>query len=416
MTTDPLEQFSEALADRLAAASRFVVSIRTGRRDCSGILWRDDVVVTSEQLMPEGPNFTAVHNGAEIQANLAGCDAGHQRRRAAPGARSWTRALPATAASPRPGSLALVVGADARGAPTGRLGMVHATGPEWHSQSGGRIEALLRLDARLGADEGGPVLTLGGRLIGMSTSGPRRRALVIPAATIERVLDPLLTDGRIARGWLGVGLQQVLVPERLREAAGRDAGMMVVGLAPGAPAEQAGVLPGDIILEVDGRRTGRSARPGDGAGGGTHRPARHAEAAARRRGASGDRDDRRPPHQDMSDGLRVLLRAGDPVRRQGLAAMLEAAGHTPVSETPDVVLCDLARDAVPPGEAEAPVRRADRPVAARRAARRRAAAHGHRRAARSRRCGRSRPGCWCGRRAAFQPTGSTPPARTRRRC
>ncbi len=57
----------------------------------------------------------------------------------------------------------------------------------------------------------------------------------------------------------------------------------------------------------------------------------------------------------MSHGLRVLLRAGDPVRRQGLAAMLEAAGHTPVSETPDVVVCDLARDIVPPGEAEAPV-------------------------------------------------------------
>ncbi len=136
--------------------------------------------------------------------------------------------------------------------------MVHATGPEWHSQSGGRIEALLRLDARLGADEGGPVLTLGGGLLGMSTSGPRRRALVIPAATIERVLDPLLADGRIARGWLGVGLQRVLVPERLRDAAGRDSGLMVVGLAPGAPAEQGGVLPGDIILEIDGHRTGRS--------------------------------------------------------------------------------------------------------------------------------------------------------------
>ena len=257
MTTDPLEQFSEALADRLAAASRFVVTIRTGRRDCSGILWRDDVVVTSEQLMPEGPNFTAVHNGAEIEANLAGCDAGTNVA-VLRLATKLDAALPATARSPRPGSLALVVGADARGAPTGRLGMVHATGPEWHSQSGGRIEALLRLDARLGADEGGPVLTLGGRLLGMSTSGPRRRALVIPAATIERVLDPLLTEGRIARGWLGVGLQRVLVPERLRDAAGRDSGLMVVGLAPGAPAEQGGVLPGDIILEIAGHRTGRS--------------------------------------------------------------------------------------------------------------------------------------------------------------
>ncbi len=101
------------------------------------------------------------------------------------------------------------------------------------------------------------VLTLGGKLIGMSTAGPRRRALVIPAATVERVLEPLLTNGRIGRGWFGVGLQHVLVPQSLREAAGRDSGMMVVALVPGAPAERAGVLPGDIILEVDGRRTGR---------------------------------------------------------------------------------------------------------------------------------------------------------------
>jgi S1-C subfamily serine protease len=173
-------------------------------------------------------------------------------------ARKLDTALPTAAAIPRPGSLALVVGADARGAPTGRMAMVHATGPEWHSQAGGRIEALVRLDSRLGADEGGPVLTLGGKLIGMSTSGPRRRALVIPAATILRVLDPLLAEGRIARGWLGVGLQHVLVPERLHDLAGREAGMMVVGLAAGSPAEQAGVLPGDIILELDGRHTGRA--------------------------------------------------------------------------------------------------------------------------------------------------------------
>ena len=53
--------------------------------------------------------------------------------------------------------------------------------------------------------------------------------------------------------------------------------------------------------------------------------------------------------------LRVLLRAGDPVRRQGLAAMVEGAGHLVVTETPDVVLCDLAGDAAPPAEAEAPV-------------------------------------------------------------
>jgi two-component system nitrate/nitrite response regulator NarL len=57
----------------------------------------------------------------------------------------------------------------------------------------------------------------------------------------------------------------------------------------------------------------------------------------------------------MNEGLRILLRADDPVRRQGLAAMLEAAGHSLVTDTPDVILCDLARDVEPTAEAEAPV-------------------------------------------------------------
>ncbi len=107
----------------------------------------------------------------------------------------------------------------------------------------------------------------------------------------------------------------------------------------------------------------------------------------------------------MSHGLRVLLRAGDPVRRQGLAAMLEAAGHSLVSETPDVVLCDLARDAEPPGEAEAPVHRADRPAAC--PASSRPACCRVRSPPRSstRRCGRWRPDCWCARRAALPPDG-----------
>jgi S1-C subfamily serine protease len=253
---DHLEQFSEALADRLAAAT-FVVAIANGRRGCSGVLWRDDAVVTSEQTLPDVTDFTVIRAGTAVSARLAGRDPGTNVA-VLRLSQKLAATLPAAVAAPRPGSLALIVGADSTGAPTGRLGMVHAVGPEWHSQAGGRIETLLRLDARLGADEGGPVLSLDGRLIGMSTAGPRRRALAIPAATVERVLDPLLTDGRIARGWLGVGLQGVQVPERFREVAGRDSGMMVVALVSSAPAEQAGILPGDIILEVDGRRTGRA--------------------------------------------------------------------------------------------------------------------------------------------------------------
>ena len=209
-------------------------------------------------MLPEGTDFTVVRGGTEFRAQLAGRDPGTNVAVLRLSQKLGT-ALPAAAPSPRPGSLAL----DRRRGPQRRA---RRDASAWCTPPGRNGTArpaaastrLLRLDARLGADEGGAVLTLGGRLIGMSTAGPRRRALAIPAATIERVIDPLLTEGRIARGWLGVGLQHVLVPDRFREAAGRDAGMMVVGLAAGAPAETAGVLPGDIILEVDGRRTGRA--------------------------------------------------------------------------------------------------------------------------------------------------------------
>ncbi len=249
--TDLLEQISTALADRVAAAAPCVVAIGTGRRHVSGILWRPDVVVTSAQELPDRGEFTLRRAGGEMTAQLAGRDSGTNvavLRLAAPN----DAALPPAAPAPRVGTLALLVGADDAGAATGRLGMVHATGPEWHSQAGGRIDALLRMDVRLGTDEGGPVLDAAGRLLGMSTAGPRRRALVIPAATVERVLDPLLAEGRVARGWLGVGLQPVMVPDSLRAAAGRDSGMMVVSLAAGGPAAAAGVLPGDIMLDLDG--------------------------------------------------------------------------------------------------------------------------------------------------------------------
>jgi S1-C subfamily serine protease len=254
---DMIEQFSQDLADRIAAAAPVVVSVHTGKRPTSGILWRPDVVVASEQMLPEdAASLRIVRGGQTVGAKLAGRDPGTniavlKLETALDGT------LPAAANPVRVGNLALLVGADDTGGATGRLAMVHALGDAWHSMAGGRIDTLMRLDARLGADEGGPVLSLAGGLIGMSTSGPRRRTIVIPTATLSRVIDPLLTEGRIARAWLGVGLQPVLIPDSFRQSTGRESGLMVVSLASGGPAETAGILPGDIVLDIDGTAVNR---------------------------------------------------------------------------------------------------------------------------------------------------------------
>ena len=254
---DSIEQFSSGLADRIAAAAPVIVSVHTGRRAASGILWRPDVVAMSEQLLPRGATALQVMRGGQtVAATLAGRDPGTNvavlKLEAA-----LDGTLPPPAAPPRVGNLFLLAGADIAGAPTARLAMVHALGEAWNSMAGGRIDALIRLDTRLGADEGGPVLSLAGNLLGMSTSGPRRRTIVIPTATLARVIDPLLAEGRIGRAWLGVGLQPVLIPETIRPAAERDSGLMVIGLASGGPAETAGILPGDIVLDIDGTAVGR---------------------------------------------------------------------------------------------------------------------------------------------------------------
>lgn len=254
---DTIEQFSSGLADRIAAVAPVVVGIHTGRQPRSGILWRPDVVVASEQTLPQDVSaLRVVRGGRTVEATLAGRDPGTNvavlKLEAA-----LDGALPAPTVAVRVGSLALVVGADAAGGATGRLAMVHALGEAWHSMAGGRIDALIRLDTRLGMDEGGPVLSATGGLLGMSTSGPRRRTIVIPTATLARIIDPLLSEGRIARAWLGIGLQPVSLPDGLRQSAGRDSGLMVVSLAGGGPAETAGILPGDIVLDIDGGAVNR---------------------------------------------------------------------------------------------------------------------------------------------------------------
>jgi S1-C subfamily serine protease len=260
-TQDILNQFSVALAERVAAARPLVVGIRVrGHWPRSGTLWRKDAVVASEQALPRAEAAEIVlADGTTFTARLAGRDPGTNvavlRLDGGPQP-AWSQA-----AEPRPGALVLALAADGAGGAAVRIGAVHSVGPAWHSRAGGRIDRRIGLDLRLDrGEEGGPVIDAAGGLLGISTLGPRQRVLVIPAATVERVLDPLLTKGRIARGWLGAAVQPVLVPEPLRGEAGQEHGLMVLGLTHDGPAAQAGVLMGDILVALDAAPIGGMSR------------------------------------------------------------------------------------------------------------------------------------------------------------
>jgi len=248
-----LGALSDLLVARFTAVRDSAAAVRLSERSHLGaILWRPDVLVTSEQSLPEREALDAVlPDGALIPGKLAGRDPSTNIAVI----RLDKAAHPATlsASLPEVGTLVLAAGADGGGRPSARLGIVNAVGPEWHSMRGGRIEARIQLDIRLAAsEEGGPAFDVAGGWLGMTTFGPRGQILVIPAATVERVAPALLASGRVPRGWLGVALRPVAVPDELREAAGEATGLMVMSLSPEGPAAKAGVVAGDIILSVDG--------------------------------------------------------------------------------------------------------------------------------------------------------------------
>src|SRR5690242_8798149 len=196
MSTDLLERFSGALAERAAAARTNVIAVRIAdSRHLSATLWHPDVAVASEQSLPKRDEYEVVlAGGAAVKAKLAGRDPGTNV--ALLRLERSVQVPEVNIAQARVGELALAFGADGAGGVSARLGVVNAAGPEWTSSAGGRIDAYLTLDIRLPrAEEGGPVCNAAGARLGFSTFGPRGRVLVIPAATVERVLPALLKDG-----------------------------------------------------------------------------------------------------------------------------------------------------------------------------------------------------------------------------
>jgi S1-C subfamily serine protease len=256
--SDILSELSNALVGRTAAAKNSVTALKVAEGwYLSATVWSTDVLVASEQSLPHRSEFEAVAPGGKpTRATTVGRDPATNLavlRLADP-----LTVPPVASANAAAGQLVLAIGADGEGGARARLGVVNLVGAEWQSSRGGRIEQRLLLDISLSpGEEGGPVFDVAGALLGISTFGPRGRVLVIPTATLERVIPTLLVHGKSARGWLGVALQPVAIPDALRDEAKQSSGLMVMSIVEAGPGAKAGLVAGDILLSVDGTATPR---------------------------------------------------------------------------------------------------------------------------------------------------------------
>lgn len=258
-----LVELSNALAQSTDHAAANVAAVHTEKRgSSSGVVWRPGVVVTAEHALRRDEEIhLTLPDGRVVAATLAGRDPSTDIAVLKCAEAATAISEFGDVASLKPGSLALVVGRTRASGPVAGLAVVSLVVAERHTWAGASLAPYVRLDISLQPTAaGGVVIDAHGRAVGMATPRfARFGAIAIPAPTVNRVVDVLLEKGRIPRGYLGVGLQSVRLPDALRQSLQRSekGAAIVLEVEPNGPANKAGIVIGDILVSLAGRSVTR---------------------------------------------------------------------------------------------------------------------------------------------------------------
>ena len=244
-----LTNLSDELAGVVERAGSSVVAVYGGgRMPSSGVHWSPGLIVTSEHSLRRDEEIrVGLADGRTIAAELAGRDPGTELAVL----KIDSGALPVLSSSrqsaPKTGNIVLAIGRHRDIGVCAAMGIVSVVGPGYQTWRGGRLDSFLRLDLELYPGcSGALVVDSTGQAVGVASSVHSRIAPVaIPATTVDRVTAELAKRGYVARGYLGVGMQPVALPD--------GAGLIVVSVEKNSPALKAGFVIGDILLALDGK-------------------------------------------------------------------------------------------------------------------------------------------------------------------
>jgi S1-C subfamily serine protease len=282
MTSDPftkdleaLDAYSRAVIEGAARISPSVVHIEVAEkvtkrrpmgfpdeRHSSGsgfVFTPDGFILTNSHVvrgakrievsLPDGRHFTADPIGDDPDTDLAVI-------------RVSESGLPVASlgesGSLRVGQLVIAIGNPFGFHYTVTAGVVSALGRSLRSQSGRLIDNVIQTDAALNpGNSGGPLVTSQGEVIGVNTAiilPAQGLCFAIPIDTAKYVVPRLIRDGRIRRGYLGIGGQNVPLPPHAVHVFGLKAegGVLVISVETAGPAEKAGLQERDVIVELDG--------------------------------------------------------------------------------------------------------------------------------------------------------------------
>jgi S1-C subfamily serine protease len=245
-----LSQLSNDLAAAVDAAAASVVIVDARRRfPASGVVWNDQGVIATASHVVERDDDLAVilPDGRRVEATLIGRDPGTDVALLKIDPAGATPAKK-TAIDTKPGHLVLAIGRVDDSGPQASFGAVSAIGG-FFNRPGRGSQSFIRAEiAMLPGFSGGPLIDATGAVIGINTSHLGRGHITIPAAVVDWV-----AAGKSKRGFIGVGVQAVTIPQALAAAAGvtQEQALVIVGIEPGGPAETAGFYIGDVILGIN---------------------------------------------------------------------------------------------------------------------------------------------------------------------
>lgn len=260
-----LAELSSKLSDAVARSAAYIVSIHARRRiPSSGVIWRDGIILSaSHTVRRDGGVRVTLPDGSNTEATVVARDAGTDLVVL----RAPDLSLaPAPRAEPRArsvGSLVLAVGRPGRNV-SASFGIVSAVAEGWRSDTGARIEGLLRLDlAVYDGFSGGALVAPSGEVVGINNSAfARGTAAALPDTVVDSVIDELLTRGHMRRPFVGVGVHPVVLGAKAasRYNLPHEVGLIVVSVAENEPADVAGIQLGDVLVGIAGKPL---ARPSD---------------------------------------------------------------------------------------------------------------------------------------------------------
>jgi len=257
-----MENHLASLSDQLAAsverAAVGVVAVHARPYiGMSGIVWRENIVLTSSSGIRSEEHIKVIlPDGRSVEGKLRGRDAGTDIALVDADTSGVAPVDIASDSNLKPGQFVLAVGRTANTGPIASLGIISGVAGEWKSWRGGRLNPFVRLDiSAYPTSAGGAAVDASGGVIGFVSTGlSRSSVLAVTGSTIDNVAPTLLEKGYVSRGFLGVALQPVGVPDNLKEKfhLEQDSGIMLVGVDDKGPGAAGGLIIGDILLTGNG--------------------------------------------------------------------------------------------------------------------------------------------------------------------